>query len=255
MTIDESTVRYPPSIKLGFLLYFGYLAIFYTTWVVNGVDYQRIGESVETTRLWYALPTLFGSAFLVIAITVLGWWRIVLFDKNKSGSWWLWSIPVVFALVIFSMFMGVNPNKLTNELLLWSLLGAMGVGFGEEMITRGSLVVGLRSKYSELQVWLYSSLLFAAIHIPNVFMGLPFEDMPIQVLLTFIFGMAMYLVRRLTGTLIIPMIIHGLWDSSQFLSMATGEEPTKALFIVYPLTIICVVAMFYKIKKTTNRRV
>jgi membrane protease YdiL (CAAX protease family) len=139
---------------MGILLYLGYLAIFFATWTINGIDYNRIGENAETTKLWYALPTLFGCAFLVVAISILGWWRLVLFDKSRSGPRWIWILPVVATGIILNNFLNVPSDKISAELLLWSSLGAVGVGFGEEMITRGSMIVGLRSRFGESKVWL-----------------------------------------------------------------------------------------------------
>jgi uncharacterized protein len=243
---NENQPKKKPTILLGFLLYAGYLAIFFTTWTINKVDYNRIGESVETIRLWYSSPTLFGSLFLVIAISVLGWWRIVLFDKIKAGPKWVWILPIVMFLIIINNFINLNIRNLTAELVLWSSLGALGVGFGEEMITRGSMVVGLRSRFGEVKVWLFSTLLFSALHIPNVVFGLPLTAMPIQVLLTFIMGSGFYIMRRISGTLIIPMILHGLWDSSLFITESTGGTASIIQFIVYPLAIVCVIAVIHK---------
>ncbi len=231
---------------MALLLYLGYLAIFFTTWTINGVDYQRIGENAETTRLWYALPTLFGCALLVVALSVLGWWRLALFERSRSGPLWLWILPVVIAGIILNNFLGLQAGKLSTELLLWSTLGALGVGFGEEMITRGSMIVGLRSRFPEIWVWLVSTLLFSALHVPNALFGLPASAMPWQVLLTFIFGSGMYVVRRVSGTLILPMALHGLWDSSLLLSVATGVEPSSAQFAVYPLAVVCAIVMLLK---------
>lgn len=228
---------------MAILLYLGYLAIFLTIWAVNSVDYLRIGENAETTKLWYALPTLSGCAFLVAAISVLGWWRIVLFDPSRSGPAWLWILPAVMAAIILNNFIGMPSGRLSAELLLWSALGAVGVGFGEEMITRGSMIAGLRSRFSEGRVWLISTLLFSAMHVPNVIFGLPMEAMPVQVLLTFIMGSGLYVIRRMSGTLILPMLLHGLWDSSLFLNVATGGKPSAIQFAVYPLAIICAIAV------------
>jgi membrane protease YdiL (CAAX protease family) len=119
----------------------------------------------------------------------------------------------------------------------------VGVGFGEEMITRGSMIAGLRSRFGEGQVWLISTLLFSALHVPNVFFGLPLMVMPIQVLLTFIMGTAFYVVRRMSGGLILPMVLHGLWDSSIFLTIATGGQASVVQFAVYPLAIACAIAL------------
>jgi len=243
---DNSSARFKPSLGAALALYAGYLGIVFATWVFNGVDYQRIGESADTTRLGYALPTLFGSAFLVVALSGLGWWRPVLFDSTRLGPRWLAVLPVTVAVVIASNLLGLQTDRLGADLLVWSALGAVGVGFGEEVVTRGSLVVGLRSRFGEARqgrVWLISTLLFSAMHAPNVLFGLPLWAMPFQLLLTFIMGTALYLIRRHTGTLIVPMVLHGLWDSSLFLSVATGREPSALQFVVYPLTVLCALAV------------
>ena len=240
-----------PTVWLGILLYLGYLAVFFTTWSINGVDYRRIGENADTTKLWYALPTLFGCAFLVVAITILGWWRMVLFDRSKSGPAWIWILPGAMAVIILDNFLGIPSGKLSPELLMWSSLGAVGVGFGEETITRGSMIVGLRGRFGEGMVWLISTLLFSALHVPNVIFGLPMSAMPIQVLLTFIMGSGLYVMRRMSGTLILSMILHGLWDSSLFLNVATGGVPSPVQFVVYPLAIACVVAV---VRNSWNER-
>jgi len=240
---SEQRLRHKPTLGMGLLLYSGYLAIVFATWTINGVDYNRIGENAETTKLWYAFPTLFGCAFLVVAVSVLGWWRLILFDKSRSGPQWIRMLPVVMAGIILNNFLGAPSGGISSELLLWSSLGAVGVGFGEETITRGSLVVALRSRFGEGKVWLFSTLLFSALHVPNVFFGLPMFAMPIQVLLTFIMGTGFYVIRRLSGTLLLPMVLHGLWDSSLFLNVATGGEPSVAQFAIYPLAIACAVAM------------
>lgn len=245
--------RHAPSMGLALLLYLGYLAIFYATWSINGVEYHRIGESAETTRLWYALPTLFGCAFLVLALSVLGWWRIVLFDASRSGPRWVWVLPVAMAGIILHNFLALVPGRLSPELLLWSTLGAVGVGFGEEMITRGGMVVGLRRRHAEFRVWLISTALFSALHIPNVVFGLALWEMPIQLLLTFVMGSGLYAMRRLSGTLLLPMVLHGLWDSSLFLSVATGVEPSMSQFAVYPLAIVCVIAVLRRDRATQRR--
>ncbi len=243
---EQSLAKHQPSVSMGVLLYLGYLAIFFATWTINGIDYNRIGENAETTKLWYALPTLFGCTFLVVALSLLGWWRLALFDKSKSGPRWIWILPAVTTGIILNNFLGIPFANISGELLLWSSLGAVGVGFGEEMITRGSMIVGLRSRFSEGKVWLISTLLFSALHVPNVIFGLPFSSMPIQVVLTFIMGSGFYVMRRVSGTLILPMMLHGLWDSSIFMNAAAGMQTSAVQFAVYPLAIICLIAVLRK---------
>ncbi|MCP9799948.1 CPBP family intramembrane glutamic endopeptidase [Synechococcus sp. RedBA-s] len=243
ITAEQSASSRKPTVWIGVQLYLGYLAIFFATWITTRVDYNRIGENAQNMKLWYAFPTLFGCAFLVAAITILGWWRIVLFDRTKSGPRWIWTLPIAMAGIILINFLGAASKPLTFELLAWSILGALGVGFGEEMITRGSLIVGLRSRLGEGKVWLISSFLFSAMHIPNVLFGFPLWAMPVQVLLTFIMGSGFYALRRMSGTLILPMVLHGLWDSALFLNVAVGREPSSIQYSVYPIAIACVIAV------------
>lgn len=254
MNAEQSPAWRRPSVGTGVLLYAGYLAIFFATWAINGCDYNRIGANAETTRLWYAYPTLFGCAFLVIAITVLGWWKAVLFDATKAGPQWLWVLPAAMGVIILNNFLELPTDKISSELLLWSLLGAVGVGFGEEMITRGSMVVGLRSRFGEGKVWLIGTLLFSALHVPNVLFGFPLWAMPVQVLLTFTMGTGFFVIRRMSGTLILPMVLHGLWDSALFLNVAAGREPSPVQLVVYPLAIACAIAMARHARKAKDEK-
>lgn len=243
---QSENVKVKPNVFLGITLYIGYLIIFFSTWIINKVDYTTIGKTIESTKLHYALPTLFGSIFLVIAITALGWWKITLFDKEKSGPKWAWIAPILMVLLILISFGNTNWDKATPELLLWSALGALGVGFGEEMITRGSLLVGLRSKFSEIPVWLISTLFFTALHIPNIFFGQSASILISQLILTFIMGSALYSFRRISGSLLIPIILHGLWDSAIFLPPATGGSPSLLMILIYPISIVCFIAVLLK---------
>lgn len=242
-------LRVKPTIFIGVAIYAIYLAIFYATWAINGVDYLRIGESATTAKLWYAMPTLLGSAFVALAVTALGWWRVSLFDKEKSGPKWFWILPIAMILVIIGSYATTQVDNLSTQLLIWCLLGGLGVGFGEEMITRGSMIVGLRSKLTEGKVWLISTLLFSALHIPNVIFGLPLSQMPGQLILTFIMGSAFYAMRRVSGTLLLPIILHGLWDSAVFLPQATGSDGFQLSLLLYPIAIICVIPVLIRNKK------
>ncbi len=230
--------RVKPSFLAGLVVYAAYLAVFYTTWAVNDVDYDNIGKTVESAKLHYAFPTLFGGITIVILVTAFGWWKPSLFDKERSGPRWAWIGVVLMILFAVVAYLKTDLDNVTGELLLWSVLGAIGVGFGEEMITRGSMVVGLRSKHDEHKVWLYSSLLFAALHAPNAFFGENVAGMLGQLVSTFIIGGFFFAIRRLSGTLILCMFLHGFWDSSVFLPRASGVTASFVPFLLYPVAIV-----------------
>ncbi len=246
-----SKVRVKPTLTIGIAIYFLYLAIFFSVWIINGVNYPDIGKTVESTMLHYAMPTLIASSAVALAITFLGWWRIVLFDKSKSGPKWAWIGPIAMLLLAIAGFAQVTYGNVTSALLFWSLLGAIGVGFGEEMINRGTLLVGLRTKYPEGRVWLFSTLAFAALHLPNIFFGAPVLGTLTQFVFAFIVGSLLYSVRRISGTLILAMVLHGLWDSSVFLPGATGDNPFAGAVFIYPIALVCAIAVVLKNKGKT----
>jgi membrane protease YdiL (CAAX protease family) len=238
----KTTIKVSRSVGTGIFIYVVYLAIFYATWAINGVKYTEIGQSTETIKLWYAIPTLLASSFVLAVVTLLGWWKDILYDKKKSEPKWALLLPTAMLIVILANFTSINFSNLTYSLLFWSIAGGIGVGLGEEIITRGSLLIGLRTKYNEGLAWLISTLIFAALHIPNIFFGLAFHLMIVQVFLTFIMGTAFYVMRRISGTLIVAIVLHGLWDTSVFLPQATGTQGYAVLaLVVYLLAIICAI--------------
>jgi membrane protease YdiL (CAAX protease family) len=64
-------------------------------------------------------------------------------------------------------------------------------------------------------VWFFSTLLFGLMHLPNWVFGAG-PAATAQVAFTFGAGTILYLTRRLTGSLIFAMALHGIWDFSSF---------------------------------------
>lgn len=114
------------------------------------------------------------------------------------------------------------------------------------------MVVGFRHSMSEGTVWLMTTLLFSALHIPNVLFGMPTSGVAVQLLFTFIMGSGFYIMRRLSGSLILPIALHGIWDSAVFLPRATGGDQSPLSLIIYPLAIICVIAVVRRNWSTGN---
>jgi membrane protease YdiL (CAAX protease family) len=76
-----------------------------------------------------------------------------------------------------------------------------------------------------------------------VLFGEPLLGVLGQLVMTFLFGSLLYAARRLSGTLLLPMFLHGFWDTSLFLPRATGSDPNLWAFAVYPAAIACAVAV------------
>ncbi len=114
-------VRIRPGVMIAIMVYVGYLAVFLGAWAINGVDYAKIGETLESTKLHYAYPTLAGSLFLAVAVSVLGWWRPVFFDNQRSGPSWAWILPLTMLGLSAFSFINMNVDKATASLVLQSI--------------------------------------------------------------------------------------------------------------------------------------
>ena len=66
------------------------------------------------------------------------------------------------------------------------------VGFSEEITYRGLAVVGFRGGYSEVHVWLFTSILFGLLHGVNFFLGQDAVPTLRQVIFAFVLGSVFY---------------------------------------------------------------
>ena len=65
-------------------------------------------------------------------------------------------------------------------------------------------------------MWFLSTLAFGVMHYANVLGGQAFGPTSLQVLNAFLFGTTLYILRRVTGSLVWAMVLHALWDFSVF---------------------------------------
>lgn len=65
-----------------------------------------------------------------------------------------------------------------------------------------------------------------------------------QVVLAFCVGSGLYLLRRLSGTLLLPMVIHAAWDFSTLTSgldqAPTGASALVMMGVTYGLSLVLV---------------
>ena len=162
---------------------------------------------------------------------------------------------MMILISVYRAFQAWSIAKLVG--LDFSLPDDVVDGFNEEVVARGVLVVGLRTRTSdELWVWLVSSALFGAMHLPNALFGLPWYGGVIQAVLASLAGGSLYVLRRTSGRLILPMVMHGLWDFTSFAAQAShGYSPLSALFQFgsYALGIVGVIAVLRRDRRPVRR--
>ena len=216
-------MRIQPRPSLAWAIGIGYPLLFLVLELIIGIDYDKIGTTTDTIVKGIVVPVAIGTLVLVVVTTLLGWWRPVLRELPTDPARpprWLLAVPI---LVFIATLLGIDYGNLGDmgaAMILWLAIGTALVGFSEEITYRGLALVGFRGGYSEVKVWLFTSLLFGLLHGVNLILGQGAVLTVRQVIFAFVLGSIFYAVRRISGTIVVVMVIHALWDFGSFSHVA-----------------------------------
>ncbi len=189
--------------------------------LIFGVDYDTLVDSADNALKGILIPVAIASLVAALICTRWGWWGPVMREQRILPRWTL-IVPALMAIAVIGGLIGADWDRDT-DLVLIVVIGTLFVGFGEEIASRGLLLVGARGERSEVQVWLITSVLFGLLHGLNIILGQAVDLTIKQIIFAFLFGSALYVVRRSTGLLVVGMLLHGLWDMSTFLNTSPVE--------------------------------
>ena len=252
---DLDGVKRKPTLWLALLVFVGYLCIIVAANRIFA-SYFHFGDVVtspEHTRDGVFLPVVCASIYLTIVTKLLGWWRPAISEPRRRVSLpkWLWVIPLLAVLgPMLDIWRSDHRSEFTDSHWFWVIGGFALVGYSEELMTRGLLLVGARSRFNELLVALLTAALFGLMHGLNIVFGQDASTTLQQVIGTIPMGLMLYLCRRISGTLVVPMMIHAIYDiglvvfggTTTALNQLdpTGPKPLGALFalLLVPISMI-----------------
>jgi membrane protease YdiL (CAAX protease family) len=245
--------RIKPAAWLGWTLALAYAALFFVLLRLTGISYPSIGTTTYNLVRGMLGPMIVAASVAAGVTTYLGWWPPVLHEQAVSRPRWLVAIPILLAAAAVA---GIDYPQLASigpASLLALAVGTALIGFSEELVFRGVLLVALRTSHREWAAALLSSLLFGALHAMNFFAGQSLGVTISQMVLAFSLGLILYATRRVTGTIVVPMILHALWDFGSFTFVgglaATHVKMTASVFVItrlllaLPLLILTLVAL------------
>jgi membrane protease YdiL (CAAX protease family) len=233
-------MRIRPRLWIGFVIWAGYVVVIYLVTKLMGVPYTRIGASAEETWKGAVVDLAVAAVLLAITTSILGWWRPALFERKRSHHKWPIFVPIVMFLVALANIFTTDWSTFDASFILALVALGVLVGFNEELMARGLVLTAFRSRLHEGWAWFLSGALFGLMHLVNAALGAPLGSTLVQVLMAFASGTAFYIVRRVTGSLIWAMLLHGLWDVSVF---AVGHAPLGVAYASFLAPVVGVLAL------------
>jgi membrane protease YdiL (CAAX protease family) len=185
-------------------------------------DYAAVGTTVDSVVHRLILPESLAAVALALIVTGLGWWRIASVDPRRGAPTWTVLAPGLVLVAALARLPFVDWQARSPVYFGLLAVAVLLVGFFEELLTRGVLLAGLRARLPELWVWLLSSALFGLLHLLNILAGAAVGTTIVQVLFAAAFGSVLYIARRLSRTITVPMLMHALWDFGAIGVTATG---------------------------------
>ena len=212
----------PPSLLVGLAPLVVFAAI--SAWRSRpSDDYPTLGQTVDSVVRSLVIPEGIAAVALCLVVTGLGWWRIATVDPTRTRLRWTWLAPALIAVVCLVRLPLVDWSALPGHYFLLLAVGVVFVGVFEELMTRGVLLVGLRRRLPEFGVWIASCVLFGLLHLLNALAGAGLGATLVQVVFAASFGSTLYVARRLTGNLLLPVLLHAFWDFGSIALSATSD--------------------------------
>lgn len=248
-------MRIHPRLWIGFAIWAGYVVVIFLVTKLMGVPYTRIGASAEETWKGAVVDLAVAAVLLAITASILGWWRPALFERKRSHHKWPIFVPIVMFLVALANIFTTDWSKFDASFIFALVALGVLVGFNEELMARGLVLTAFRSRLHEGWAWFLSGALFGLMHLVNAALGAPLGSTLVQVLMAFASGTAFYIVRRVTGSLIWAMLLHGVWDVSVF---AVGHAPlgvAVASFLAPVVGVLALAVVYWVIKGADEKPV
>lgn len=207
------------------------------TLIIPMVFAAIFGPGMTQTHQMIMLLVMLGVTLLVVVpiLGAFGWLRPVLFERERVRG----TLPLVLVLipilaVVYSTFVG-KVADVSGLLIFLVILSALQAAVSEELIFRGVGVFLVRTRLAEIWVALVTAGLFGLIHSLGL-LGATADQISEtfqQIGQTFLFGLTAYAIRRVTGSLFVPILVH-------FLNNANILEPSGGVMadLLVPVSLI-----------------
>jgi hypothetical protein len=129
-----------------------------------------------------------------------------------------------------------NLARVGSALVATLAVSTLATGLSEELMFRGLALQAFRDRVSEGWAAALSSGLFGALHLLNALVA--GGGAVVQALLAGVLGYFLYLTRRVSGGILLPIIVHWVFDFSAFSTDIGLQEPPTSDAAFYGFLVI-----------------
>lgn len=228
--------RVRPTVRVGIVVVVVYTIILSAIQQQSGIRYDEFFDSAGNTWRGPVLSLAIGSV-LLLAFVAWSRWDLLWRDPVRSPVSRLgWILLGTFTLCVVVRGAGIAYDEVDPGLLAAVLCLGVLVGLSEELLFRGIFLRCMRhSGMSEGAAALWTATAFGLFHLPNVLLGTGVVGLT-QVLLAGLSGIALYYFRVASGTIVVAMVMHGLFDATTFLS--GDHAATWSTAVALPLQVL-----------------
>jgi membrane protease YdiL (CAAX protease family) len=174
----------------------------------------------------FMVPVLLAGAFMALVVQIKGWWgqmgRIA--PRTASSLMLLW-LPLVF-IANFAFAAAGAPLPPAGVIGMVAVNTLM-VGISEELAFRGMLWSQVRERLPFWPGFLLVSAPFGAVHVLNGLITGNWSGGAIQAFNAAVTGALFLALRIRTGSLLVVIVLHVLWDFMLFFASAS-DDPAGA---------------------------
>lgn len=146
--VRDQRLKVHPRVWIGLAIWVAELLLVLAVQSASGIPYDQWGDSAGNLFFGAGLSPIVSAVLLAITVTLLGWWHQVLHDRQRSHHRWPIVFPIFVALAAAMLLAGTDWGAYSGAFLAASLVLCL-VGFTEEIVNRGLLMVALRSRLGE----------------------------------------------------------------------------------------------------------
>lgn len=193
------------------------LAFLLFEWVL--LLFDVFGSGIRLFLIDSAVRAVFGIFAMLILARFYKDRLKELFTRKIPKNTLVLLLPVWICLVAYLLyfFCGESFTSAYTFSFFACCLQQVTTGFYEEAAGRGVVMSGMMEKYKNsvkgrLATVLTSGLIFGGLHVMNFLFGSSIVDCLWQGFCTFLWGMFIAAIYLYTENLLLPMVIHAVWD-------------------------------------------